>query len=53
MAKKTQTPMRASRKDERVMPETNEQGWGSLTGAKTQVVETESNGVRTITRTGV
>lgn len=37
--------------EERYMPDTNKQGWGSITKQKTQVSETENNGVRVITRT--
>jgi hypothetical protein len=33
------------------MPDTQQQGWGQITNAKTSLSETESNGVRTITRT--
>ena len=54
MAKKDKTPMMASRKDERVMPETNGQGWGQVTGPRTQVVEViNEDGSRTITRTAI
>lgn len=45
-----ETPFRSSR-DDYYMPDTNKQGWGSIFGVKTQVTETEDNGVRTITRT--
>lgn len=52
MRKKKESSFKA--KDKRhSMPDTNEQGWGSITGAKTQVSETESNGVRTISRTAI
>lgn len=51
---KKQTPMRASRKDEMVMPETNEQGWGQTKGTRTQSFEVVNpDGSRTITRTEI
>lgn len=50
--KKNETPMRASRNDY-FMPDTNRQGWGSIFGQKTQLEQTESDGVRTRTRTGI
>jgi|31_taG_2_1085359.scaffolds.fasta_scaffold03766_2 hypothetical protein len=50
---KTTTPLRASRKDEKIMPDTKEQGWGQTTGIRTQVTVTEVDGVKTITRTGI
>lgn len=40
-----------ARNDEYYMPSTNKQGWGSLFGVKTQLEQTESDGVRTRTRT--
>lgn len=49
-SKKKETKMHASN-EERYMPDTNKQGWGSITKQKTQVSETENNGVRVITRT--
>jgi hypothetical protein len=40
-----------ARNDAYFMPDTYRQGWGQITGQKTQVTITEQNGVRTITRT--
>lgn len=42
-----------ARNDEYFMPDTQRQGWGQLTGPKTQLTQTESNGVRTRVRTGI
>ena len=39
-----------ARNDEYYMPDTQRQGWGQLTGQKTQVSVTEEDGVRTRTR---
>ena len=40
-----------NRNDEYFMPDTQRQGWGSITGQKTQVSESEDGGTRVITRT--
>ena len=42
-----------ARNDEYYMPDTNKQGWGSIYGIKTQLTQTEENGVRTRNRTGI
>lgn len=39
-----------NRNDEYFMPNTQRQGWGQITGQKTEVVVSEENGVRTRTR---
>ena len=35
------------------MPDTQQQGWGRITNASTTLSKTESNGVRTTTRTPI
>jgi hypothetical protein len=42
-----------TRNDEYYMPDTQRQGWGQITGQRTQVTVNETNGVRTRTRTKV
>ena len=52
MGKKKKIYFRA-RNDEYFMPDTQRQGWGQLTGAKTELTQSEADGVRTRTRTGI
>ena len=52
--KKEQTVMQASRKDDMVMPNTNNQGWGQVTNERTQFSIVENpDGSRTILHTGI
>lgn len=54
MAKKEKKQyMRIARTDEKVMPDTQNQGWGQIRGAKTKETITEVDGVRTILREGL
>ena len=50
--KKKETKMQNSNEDF-YMPDTNKQGWGVLSGARTQVKETQDGGTRVITRTPI
>ncbi len=48
MRKKSWQYLRAARlSDDRFMPDTQRQGWGQVTGERTDVIEVEDNGVRT------
>lgn len=51
---KKETPLRASRKDDKIMPDTKKQGWGQSQGIQTVATETVNpDGSRTIVRTGI